>query len=254
MKRGFHNSLMVVFLVGLSATHFLNAGAGERGDEQELKKRDPAPVVKKEIKKEDPPKLVEEKEPEVVVEDVKEEEVYYAREVPESLPLNKQKRRFHNSGHLEFMFNYQLGPQMGCFTGNACQSFVPINRMCGGGMIIQGMAQGCAPQLRPVPVQTVYVSEMPSRFMAGGSMNSMYPGMGMNSGMGGCGMGCSPTQPLMVINATPQPVWATANFMPRWNSFEATMRPVFPPQPQAVFNVPQQHTLGPRDIQEIYRQ
>jgi hypothetical protein len=126
--------------------------------------------------------------------------------------------------------------------------------MCGGGMMIQGMAQGCVPQIRPVPVQTVYVSEMPNRFMAG-AMNGMYPGMGMgmNAGMGGCGMGCSPTQPLMVINATPQPVWATANFMPRWNSFEATMRPVFPPQPQAVFNVPQQHTLNPRDIQQVYR-
>ncbi len=244
MKRGLSNYLMVVLLTGLS-THFLNAGGGERGDEEGLKKRDPAPVVKREVKK----------EPEVVVEDVGEEEVPSAREVPEALPLKKKKKRLHNQGHLEFMFNFQLGPQMGCFTGNACQSFIPINRMCGGGMMIQGMAQGCVPQIRPVPVQTVYVSEMPNRFMAGAPMNGMYPGMGMgmNAGMGGCGMGCSPTQPLMVINATPQPVWATANFMPRWNSFEATMRPVFPPQPQAVFNVPQQHTLNPRDIQQVYR-
>ena len=246
MKRGFFNTLTIVLLAGLSV-HFLNAGGGERGDEQELKKKDPAPVVKKEVKKQEP-----KKEPEIIEEDIKEEDAPLAREVPEALPLKKSKKRVAH-GHLEFMFNYQLAPQMGCFTGNACQSFIPINRMCGGGMMIQGMAQGCVPQYRPVPVQTVYVSEMPSRFMAGGPMNGMYPGMGMNAGMGGCGMGCSPTQPLVVVNATPQPVWATSNFMPRWNSFEATMRPVFPPQPQAVFNVPQQHTLGPRDIQEIYR-
>jgi hypothetical protein len=244
MKRGFFNTLTIVLLAVFS-THFLNAGGGERGDEQDLKKKETAPIVR-EVKK------VVEKEPEVIIEDVKEDEIPSAREVPVALPVKTKKRVSH--GHLEFMFNYQLGPQMGCFTGNACQSFIPINRMCGGGMMIQGMAQGCAPQFRPVPVQTVYMSEMPSRFMAGGPMvNGMYPGMGMNAGMGGCGMGCSPTQPLMVINATPQPVWATANFMPRWNSFEATMRPVFPPQPQAVFNVPQQHTLGPRDIQQIYR-
>ena len=249
MKRGFLKSLSIIFLMGLS-THFVNAGAGEPSEQKENKKKDPPPVVRAtEEKKLEPKKLVEKKEPEVpevIVEDI-EEEVPVAKVVPEALPPKKTKRRVAH-GHLEFMFNYQLGPQMGCFTGNACQSFIPINRMCGGGMMIQGMAQGCAPQLRPVPVQTVYVSEMPSRFMAGGPMmNGMYPGMG------GCGMGCSPTQPLMVINATPQPVWATANFMPRWNSFEATMRPVFPPQPQAVFNVPQQHTLGTRDIQEIYR-
>jgi hypothetical protein len=246
MKRGFNNFNIVVLLAGLFTTHFLSAGGGERGDEQDLKKKDPAPVVKKEEpKKEETKKLVKkDPEPEVIVEDVKEDEV------PDLIPLKKKKKQVHNHGHLEFMFNYQLGPQMGCFTGNACQSFIPVNRMCGGGMMIQGMAQSCVPQYRPVPVQTVYVSEMPSRFMAGGMM----PGMGMNAGMGGCGMGCSPTQPMMVINATPQPVWATANFMPRWNSFEATMRPVFPPQPQAVFNVPQQHTLNPRDIQEIYRQ
>ncbi len=247
MKRGFHNFFSIVFLLGLS-THFLNAGGGERGDEGDLKKKEPAPVVHK------PAPVVhkEEKKEEVVIEDVKEDEV--EEYVPPTPVKKAKKKRLHNHGHLDFTFNYQLGPQMGCFTGNACQSFVPINRMCGGGMIVQGMAQGCAPQYRAVPVQTVYVSEMPSRFMAGGPMNGMYPGMGMNSGMGGCGMGCSPTQPMMVINATPQPVWATANFMPRWNSFEATMRPVFPPQPQAVFNVPQQHTLNPRDIQQIYRQ
>ncbi len=245
MKRGFFNTLTIVLLAVFS-THFLNAGGGERGDEQDLKKKETAPAAR-EVKK------AVEKEPEVIVEDVREDEIPSAREVPVALPV-KTKRRVHNHGHLEFMFNYQLGPQMGCFTGNACQSFIPINRMCGGGMMIQGMAQGCAPQFRPVPVQTVYMSEMPSRFMAGGPMmNGLYTGMGMNAGMGGCGIGCSPTQPLMVINATPQPVWATANFMPRWNSFEATMRPVFPPQPQAVFNVPQQHTLGPRDIQQIYR-
>ena len=241
--RGFHNFFSVVLLLGLS-THFLHADAGERGD----KKVESTPVVHK---KEETKQLVE-KVPEVVVEDVKDYEV--EEYIPPTPVKKAKKKRLHNHGHLDFTFNYQLGPQMGCFTGNACQSFVPINRMCGGGMIVQGMAQGCAPQYRAVPVQTVYVSEMPSRFMAGGPMNGMYPGMGMNAGMGGCGMGCSPTQPMMVINATPQPVWATANFMPRWNSFEATMRPVFPPQPQAVFNVPQQHTLNPRDIQQIYRQ
>ena len=209
--RGFY--LSIIWIMALAVT-MAYAGEDFKPRRIQVDEKEDKPVFKPKriIKKEDP---VEEEE----YQDDEEEEVVDRSVKYRSLEMG-----------------VTFGRPMGCIISN-CQSFMPMQRMCGG-IYVQGYANQCMPpQQRPVIYQDIIVPEYPSQF---GMRNSCGC-----QGVYGCGCSQQPsTNVLFVNNVQPMP-----NVMPTWQPLTARVDALFqnnptyinlPPQPQLM-------NLGPRD-------
>lgn len=137
--------------------------------------------------------------------------------------LPEAPRRFNLSLGASF------GQQLGCVVPN-CNSFVPIRAVCGVQVIYAN--QCMPPQMvngRQVIYQDVY---LPAPQQGGYQLG----GPCMCQGQMNCPCARPTTNFLFINQMTPFP-----SVTPRWNGLSTKMAPAFVPQPQAQFEVPQQH-------------
>jgi hypothetical protein len=159
--------------------------------------------------------------------DDKHEEEIVEREPEPEVRVEEPRR------HFSLEINANFGRSLGCIIPN-CGAFVPVQRICGG-IYVQGYANQCVPPgYRPVVYQNVYVHEQPNNFQ----MQGYCPCVGQ------MGCGCGAQTPVLMVNNV-QPIMP-----PRigWDGVNGRTIPVWGPQPQEVFVLPQQQNqhLGPR--------
>lgn len=135
-------------------------------------------------------------------------------------------------------------------------AFATLQNICAGpGVIVPGQAHSqCMPpggfqMPQPVIEEIVMVSPQQIAQATGSRCGCM--------GQVNCPCTGTGVSPLLIINATPPPVWMTDSFQPRWKSFDYASTTVYMPQPRHIFRLtpPTQFELpmNPRDTGEIQR-
>lgn len=219
--RGFH--LLIIWVMALAVT--IAYAAKEQTPSKEIKDTNLVRVDKKDSP---PPRLVVEEDIRDTDDDgdrwdpnlednYDEEEAVVERHEPE-IRVQEPER------HFSLEINANFGRRIGCVIPN-CGSFMPVQRICGG-VYIQYGNQCVPPGYRPVIYQDVYVHEQGNRFQQQGFCPC--------AGQMGCG--CGALTNVLLVNNTP-PIMS-----PRigWDGVNGQTIPVWGPQPQEVFVVPQQ--------------